>query len=82
LQVVFEPPGKRKRTVTFEITPTHCNLDDSEEADILRGYLPHPKSVTSRQPVLLDAIAVCGGLLSQTFTSICVSTRFSGWKRL
>jgi hypothetical protein len=39
LQAVFEPPGKRKRTVTFEITPTHCNLDDSEEADILRGYL-------------------------------------------
>lgn len=39
LQVVFEPPGKRKRTVTFEITPTHCNLDDSEEADILWGYL-------------------------------------------
>ncbi len=39
LQVLFEPPGKRKRTVTFEITPTHCNLDDSEEADILRGYL-------------------------------------------
>jgi hypothetical protein len=39
LQVLFEPPGKRKRTVTFEITPTHCNLDDSDEADILRGYL-------------------------------------------
>jgi hypothetical protein len=39
LQAVFEPPGKRKRTVSFEITPTHCNLDDSEEADILRGYL-------------------------------------------
>jgi hypothetical protein len=39
LQTVFEPPGKRKRTLTFEITPTHCNLDDSEDADILRGYL-------------------------------------------
>ena len=39
LQAVFEPPGKRKRTLTFEITPTHCNLDDSEESDILRGYL-------------------------------------------
>jgi hypothetical protein len=39
LQAVFEPPGKRKRTVTFEITATHCNLDDSEEADILRAYL-------------------------------------------
>jgi hypothetical protein len=39
LQAVFEPPGRRKRTVTFEVTPTHCNLDDSEEADILRGYL-------------------------------------------
>ena len=39
LQALFEPPGKRKRTVSFEITPTHCNLDDSEEADVLRGYL-------------------------------------------
>ena len=42
---------------------------------------PHPKTITSRRPDLLDGIAVCACELSQTLASICVSARFSGWKR-
>ncbi len=43
---------------------------------------PHPKSITSHRSVLLDASAVCGRPLSQTYAGICVSARFSGWKDL
>lgn len=39
LKVEFERPGKRNRVVSFKITPSHCDLGDSPEEEILKQYL-------------------------------------------
>lgn len=63
-----------------ELRPKH-NVGPVESSRTVERGEPHLKTVTSRRPVSIDGIVVCSRPLSQTFASICVSARFSSWKR-
>jgi hypothetical protein len=79
---LWDSSHARKLLNLLERQPNRRWRADRQSSKRVHDGEPRPKTITSRRPDLLDGIAVSGRPLSQTFAGVCVSARFSGWKRL